>query len=736
MYLALGIVYLLISIGMAAIITFTTVRSIKNNRSFISKKNMFYLAPTFVVIYLLHITAELYNGADLDFFSCFSLVYTSLDVMRFKAARSILLPICKEYHIYYADFILAFIIAGITVILSIASFFSMRIGNFCKVRYRLSKGCDVVVGDSDCALQYINNHKGAVLLGVGISGQRCMELIKKGATVWCTTLTSKNLSRRIKQGEYNIIVFRDAEQPYTKVIEAFMGLPADADASIYLEANQQEMKILKQKFITKADHKNTYISGFSKYELMARRFVVDYPITKYIPRSFYNENGTLKPNKNIHIVFIGFGKVNYQLFRMCAMQFQFAHERDGKLESHPVKYHIYDYNKQALHNEFFSRIKYEFDVEFSNCDFPKPETICDLKDIRSLNGKSIAAKKAFKSFVNDNSFTYFVISLDNDLEDASYAQTIMRMFEQSSNYRIFVRAKNNNGERLNEDDDRVVYFGDEKSLYTHNNIVNDDLTELAQRINLLYKQISDPPKWMEKLYNRTDLTLQQKNAIFRKNVSEDRNKKQMIEIWRQLPNIEQDSNLYHALNLPFKLNLLGLDMVKQRDENDVGLSEAEFNKYYVNSGRAENYNDYSFFFKTESSNVLAFIEHSRWNALYILYDYTQMKKEDMHVVDDVEKGRPVKKMPHKDTTKKQHACITSYYGLSDLIEYKYRTMYPDEVFDEKHYKNNAHLKELSNIYAYDYMDLDRLYDEITAMGYKLIRNNSEKQSKAAEQKSE
>lgn len=31
--------------------------------------------------------------------------------------------------------------------------------------------------------------------------------------------------------------------------------------------------------------------------------------------------------------------------------------------------------------------------------------------------------------------------------------------------------------------------------------------------------------------------------------------------------------------------------------------------------------------------------------------------------------------------------------------------------------------ELYKIYQYDYMDLDRLYSEISAMGYKIVENN-------------
>ena len=196
----------------------------------------------------------------------------------------------------------------------------------------------------------------------------------------------------------------------------------------------------------------------------------------------------------------------------------------------------------------------------------------------------------------------------------------------------------------------------------------------------------------------------------------------MLEKWDSLPYIEQSSNLYHALNLPFKLNLLGFDMVKNTD-GSIHVTEEQFNEHYKNSGRDNGYCDYSFFFKTESGNVLAFIEHSRWNALYILYDYKQMKKADMKVVDDGDKeGNVVRSMPHKVAAKKQHACLTTYYGLNELIVYKYKALYPDKILSEANYKMDDGLQELAKIYAYDYMDLDRLYSEITAMGYKLVRN--------------
>lgn len=718
MYPILGVISLIISIAMAALIIGTTVHSIRKGGEILTKKNLYYLVPAFLNLYFLYFIASVYKGVDLNFFYMFSLINTVFEVMKCKVDGSLLLPICNEYTLFYVDFVMAYILGVVTVILSFACFFSRRIGNFIRVKSLLKNNCDVVVGDSEYAVQYIKNSKNALLLAPDAASRRYADLIKQGIPTVRVRLEPKALSAKLKKGGYNVIVFRDAKYSYTKVIETFKALDNSGNI-IHLEANQQEMKILKEKFIAKADNDfNLQITGFNNYELIARKFVSDYPITKFIPRSFYNDNFTLKGDKQIHVVFIGFGKVNYQLFRMCAMQFQFARQEHGKLAAKPVQYHICDNQAEKLHNEFFSKILFEFDEDFKDCDFPKPEKICEL-DICGLDINSVEAKKKFKALVNADSFTYFIISLENDLEDASYAQTVKRLMCSDDNYRIFVRARNNSGEKLNELSDRIIYFGEEKKLCSNENIVNNDLTELAQRINLLYNNISDPPEWLKKLKESDGVSAAELGKVLDEKLNDPENRKYMQSKWAALPYIEQASNLYHALNLPFKLNLLGFDMVKEKEGNG-GITEAEFNERYKNSGRLSGYKDYSFYFETQSSNVLAFIEHSRWNALYILYDYKQMKKKDIVEKKEEKDGAVVKTVPHKNSAEKLHGCLTTYYGLHDLIKHKYSELCPGQQFKE----DDKQVAELSKIYRYDYMDLDRLYSEITAMGYIIVRNRA------------
>lgn len=724
MYLALGILFLLIALGFIAIVIGTIIYSKKLKGNFISKKNLLYIAPAFLLIYFLFVAASAFNGEDIDFFYLFTLVNTTLDTIKFKAPTSLILPVCKAYPIFYVDFVLALLVGASTVVLGIFSFFNLRIRNFYLTKRKLRKNCDLVLGDSPSALKYIKNTENCILLGDNISRTRYDDLLKSKITVFRTSLFSKDLSKKLSRGNHNIIVFRDAHYSYTKIIEAFTQLKNNGcEITVHLEANQDEMKIIKEKFVANTDiGVNAYLYCFSKYELIARKFVNDYPITKYIPRDFYNENFSLRNGHDINVVFIGFGKVNYQLFRMCAMQFQFAGQSGNKLTSRPVNYYIYDKEESAMHNEFFSRIKFEIDDEFKGCDFPSPEPICKIESKR-LDINSVEAKQKFKELVSEKSFTYFIISLEDDLEDASYAQTVKRLLADQSNYKIFVRAKNNSGETLNSKNDSIIYFGEEKRLYTHDTIVNDDLTELAMRINLLYKSIDNPPPWLKTLRK---LPPKEMFASLDKLLKVDSNRNYMNEIWAELGFIEQLSNIYHALNLPFKLNLLGFDMKKKTDENQTGVTEDKFDEHYINSGRKQNYSNYGFYFNTESSNVLAFIEHSRWNALYILYDYKQMCKADMKVESSTDEcGKPIRKVNHKDKDLKLHGCLTTYYGLNELITYKYKLLNPDAKALPASDKPDECLLELSKIYTYDYMDLDRLYHEVTALGYILSEKSAD-----------
>lgn len=735
MYLLLGILFLILALIIAGIVVWTIIRTIAVDKELISKKNLFYMIPAFVLIYALYLTATYYNlsksGAEstLAFFDYFHLISNSLEVFAFKLQTSLIRPIVGDYPIFYADFVLATVLCGATGILSIASFFSAQILNFFKLVIGLSKGCDIVLGDSASAIQYAKKNKGCFLWCEHLPRSRYFDLIKSHVAVCRLPLTSAYMARKLRKGEHHLILFRDSAYSYSNVIDTFHKIRGKEKSLLYLhlEADVEETKIIKKLFIPNQLPTHTFVSCFNKYELLARQFIKEYPISKYVPRNFFNENFTLKEDKEINVVFIGFGKVNYELFKLAAMQFQFAKMKNNALCASPVNYYMYDEEEKRLHNEYFSRFNFEFERDFADTDFPKPDKICNATHINHENINSIDARKEFCDLVTKNSFTYFIVSLSSDLEDASYAHTLERMIKGKGEYKIFVRAKNSRSEALKEKHADFIYFGEEREIFTHHCIVDDDLMTLARLNHVLYvgqtqyegfnnviAKIKEEPdeSWNDKLKER----LKDDPAF----------KLQMIQVWEKLSTVEQFSNIYNVLNLPFKLGLMGLSL-KKKEEAGEGISFDEYCKRYRNPfmqrscddpDAVNRYTDYNFFFGTESSNVLAFIEHARWNAYYILSDFKQMPKQDMEAT--LKDG----KMAHKDVEKKLHACITTHAGLDELIRYKYSAMYPDGGTGvQPDGSMDPRFQELSKLYAYDYTDLDNVYHHLLRMGYSIVEND-------------
>lgn len=714
-YSILGIIYCVVLIAIIAVIGPPMVRMLKRGEEG-NSKNLFYLVPSFVLTYALYLTASFYKKEQIDVFYCFNLISTTLNFFVFKADTALILPIAAKYSIYAVNFILTAIISSAALLFNVYTFFSQRIRNFFALRRLLKSGCDVVIGSSPDACKYAKSNPACIVWETTASKKRCADLFKEGLICLRAPLSSQEFLRRSHKKEYNFIAFRDGNHSYAQIIEAYNILAqGDCTFSLHIEASRQEMKILKEEFISKAGHANCgHIACFNRYELLARRFVTEHPLSKYIPRSFFNKNCTLKDDKEINVVFVGFGKTNYEIFRMCASQFFFATEKDGKLAAKPVNYYVYDKEPTALHNEFFSRILYEFDRDFASCDFEKPDKLCNLT-VRNCNVNSVQAKEEFASLLHPSAYTAFVVSMENDLQDASYAQTVKRLAKDAP-YHIFVHTQEKTAKDL-VGNGSIVYFGEEDTVFHHENVVNDDLTELAQRLNLLYSNMKNAPDWLQQV---AALPIEQRSDTLQACLQTGENKWYMKKQWANLPFIEQTSNLYHALNMSFKMHLLGFELAKKSTAQPV--SEQDFNLVYQNTGRENGYADYSFFFDTKSANVLAFIEHLRWNALYVFSDYTQMKKADLRVVqEETEAGELVKTVPHKCAKSKQHACLTTYYGLHDLIAYKYGLLCPEKDFAAACKQSDETLRSLAKIYAYDYMDLDRLYEEITAMGYVITK---------------
>ncbi len=67
-----------------------------------------------------------------------------------------------------------------------------------------------------------------------------------------------------------------------------------------------------------------------------------------------------------------------------------------------------------------------------------------------------------------------------------------------------------------------------------------------------------------------------------------------------------------------------------------------------------------------------------------------------------------------------HGCLTTYYGLDELISYKADLLAADAKSRGEKFDRDAVLTELSSIYRYDYMALDGLFEDAKLYGYGLV----------------
>lgn len=684
MYTVLSILFLCVEIILLGTLGYFVFKK----KASIDKQSLIYLLPVFILVYAIYLTATVYNGTDISFYTLFSLIHKTLVMIAMELNEELVGPLSNANGWFCAATIGACILSFVTVVFSAFVLFGAAFINEIKKRRIFAEGGDVVIGVSPSSLEYISNHKSSVIWAEHIDRGEYLDLIKRGYTVHSAPLTVQSVSRALKGKEHHFIIFRDTNYSCSSVLSCFEQLKAGADKRLFLhlEVNEEEMNIVREKYLSEvSENTNSFVLSFCRYELMARRFIIEHPITKYIPRSFFNENLTLKSDKEINVVFMGFGKVNYELFKLMATNFQFAKQDGDRLYSSPVHYYTLDKCADNFNNEHFIRLLNNYDKRFAESDLPPADKICDLKEPITIDAHSASTRNQIHDIVNENTYTYFVVSMNEDFNDASFAHAIKRSLGNKSNYKIFVRAKDEDGRMINKDDESIVYFGETKKFFSRDNIINYDLMQLSRRVNDLYND-NTHDKWAQ------------------------------LRAWQRLPVIEQYSNIDAALNIYFKLHMLGFEL---KNEANVGVTKEELKRLVPDAFMGNKGDDYSYFFKTTTANVLAFIEHSRWNAYYLLAGYKPLPFDEFTWKVN-SKGYDV--LVHKDEKSLRHACLTTYVGLDTLIRHKCRVL--EEASKAKQKNVGAYdLNTMADIYRYDYMVIDGMHDALTSLGYSIVKKS-------------
>ncbi len=548
----------------------------------------------------------------------------------------------KEFAGKFPHFSVAYafgvIIALLTTISAAFEAFGARVTNSFRLAKALRQStCDVIIGNTPRSIKLAEGCNSVLLLGADAKKNAVNELIESKHPVLCKNFTKQLLASSYfnRKTRYNIIYLDcDAVLPCTNEFIDFRTSAKKAkNMYLFLELEGEKAKTVRREIIEKSGIEER-ICTFSKNELLARKFTEENPVTKYLPHT-YIENAAIKNGTNINVFILGFGKLSRELYRSSVMNNQLV-TLDGEYKVLPINYFLCDTNIDKTDWEIDGLCEELSELKKNEGDyFPLPEIPYNTSVINnSPASREVLTSIKSKAQIN-NGFTFIIINTEDDFKNIELGAKLKSLLYGNENYHIFVRSEASYA----ENDKTVTYFGSTESIYSRDVIIDDSMALTAKKINEIYtiQQASDEEK------SRSD---------FNEYILEKADKE-----WKNLSCFKMYSNIYTAINLRAKLNLLGLDYVKNTS-GDTSLIAARYNRK-----KAYSYEEY--FIPSVRTALLA-QEHARWNAYHLLNEYLPMKKEAITVKSS--DGKKIK-FNTSNSDSKQHTCITTFNGINALSSY-------------------------------------------------------------------
>ncbi len=632
------------------------------------KNPIFFMIIAFVLNFSLYLMPFLYGLTELkrDYNIIPEVLNRfggSLKMLGGETNPDFLKPLSEDIDIFNVTFLFGTVFSVMASVNAAITVFSQIMRNRLKLSSRLSRReCDIVVGTCESALKYAQNTTCIILSDSVLDRDTVKDLVDKGYTVLNRNFTPQLLSSFLfnKTTHYNIICF-DRDDSGLEHINTYLNYSKSCktqkDINLYIEMDSCKAEIIQAEIINTSDLKHK-ITFFSSDELLCRLFTMANPLTKYIPRDFYAEDTSLKAEANINVAFIGFDSTNREMYRQCVNNNQFVKWNDNTqtYDVYPINYHIFDNNIDTSHR-YINGLKEDLNELDSDKYFPLPSLPFNTK-VHSFIPHFTEENEDTKHFkevadtiaVGKNSYNWIIIDTKDYYQNIKIGAKLRSILDGRENYHIFIYS----GFSFPEDDKFITYWGNPDKIFNHDVVVNNSLSDLAFILN---------KKYVEK----------------NKNIKEE-----IQESWNKLDHFKRYANTYAAINLKFKLNLLGLDMEKAENTPNIDASKQLLEEKYILDIEHKCYEDYK---SKCTRNALIAQEHARWNAYYLLKGFMPFEKAKIQVIEkskeDIDKliakkgtlePFDTRKLIKDDMVLKLHACITTHSGLYDLFLYYAKLM--------------------------------------------------------------
>jgi len=596
-------------------------------------------------------------------------ISASIKTLVVDTDSSIVENYAAKFPIYVYVYSIGVALAIATTSFAAISAFGLRILNAFKIASFVGgKSCDVIAGFTDEALLYAKSHKSSiVILPESADKNHANELINNGYSVMRKKITKEFLNSRLFncKTRYNVIFPNEKNDYYATIgdiISYFDSRTKNKNFYFYIEADENALSVAKRQIDSLGEKYRERIILFSRNELIARKFVNENPITKGMPKSFFEEDSSIKKDVSLNVFMLGFNNLSFEIYKQFVINNQLAVYSNGEYRAFPVNYFIYD--KEAKENSWeINGLSDTLKALFENKDeyFPIPDMPYNTKYINETRYEFNCIKEIVKTIDKENSYSYIIVDTDSVYKNFEIADRFNLLLNECDNFRIFMY----NNSSLPEYSFATCY-GDTGSLFNHDVIVNEELADIAKSINKFYQGKDN---------------------------------------WNELTYFDMYSNISLASSMRLKLNLLGLDYVNDGKANGEHLVKEAFKSLDDTTLTYSNYFDKS------KKNALLAQEHFRWNAYHLMSGYLPMKKK--RIVVEKDENDKIKKVV-KDNLQKKHSCITTYKGLDDLS--KYLADRANIVSD-----NKAHTPADFDYYKYDDLLLRTMGDFLKENNYSVFK---------------
>lgn len=445
------------------------------------------------------------------------------------------------------------------------------------------------------------------------------------------------------------------------------------------------------------------IEYIDKYQRIAIDFVDKYPLTQFMNNKQIDyENFVIRDNIQMNVCFIGFGRINQQLFLTSVANNQFI---DKEKEVKPVNYFIFD-KVDSKNNKNLNHNYYRYRNEVSKNMQDKYLPLVDLParekyEVLDINDTEFYGKIREIVSRDPDDINYLVISFGDDLENIDLAKKLLeKKYEWGvNNVQIFVRTKETHLDNSLAKEQGCYFFGNTNEVvYNIDSVVSDKFFKMAYLRNRIYNLEYEIAKKEYKSVSNDEILKFAKNAN---------------RWWYTAKTqFERESNLYCCLSLRMKLHLMGLDYVSSKDGGSV-ISKAEYLKLYAENDEPKYLSgvtaggkpivDYPIDFADSRRRNMAILEHYRWNAFMISKGFVPATIDQ--ILNDKKSNGNLTN--GKNYVYRRHGNITTFDGL---VTFRKMISERDNVAESK-----------NDVIKYDYQILDDACWLLEAANLKMVK---------------